>query len=131
MRRRAVMRRGPGVVGTVARTAVVAGTAAVTVGAVSGHQQKKAAAQQAAAQQEMAEQQAAVQTQQDLEQMKAQMEQMQAQQTQAAVAPQAPAAPPTGGDDPIAKLQKLNDLKQAGALTDEEFQVAKTKILGL
>ena len=49
-RRPVVVRRGPGLVGTMARTAVVAGTAAATVGAVQGHQQKKAMeAQQEAA----------------------------------------------------------------------------------
>ena len=36
------MRRGPGLVGTMARTAVVAGTATAVVGGVKGHQQKKA-----------------------------------------------------------------------------------------
>lgn len=48
------MRRGPGLVGAAARTAVVVGTA----GAVSNRQQKKYAAKDAAAQ----EQQAATQT---------------------------------------------------------------------
>jgi len=113
-----------------ARTAVVAGTATATVGAVQGHQQRKADSR---AQEQMA-QEAAFQSQQELEQMRAQMAQMQAQQAQAAVAPQtapAPAAPASSGDDPIAKLLKLNELKQSGALTEEEFQAAKTKILGL
>ena len=124
-------RRGGGLIGTMARTAVIAGTATATVGAVQGHQQRKADSR---AQEQMA-QDAAFQSQQELEQMKAQMAQMQAQQAQAAVAPQtvpAPAAPPaSSGDDPIAKLTKLNELKLSGALTEEEFQAAKTKILGL
>jgi len=47
MRRRPVMR-------TVARTAVVAGTATVVAGGVRGHQEKKAAEQQAAAQAQQA-----------------------------------------------------------------------------
>lgn len=128
MRRRAVMRRGPGLVGTVARTAVIAGTATATVGAVQGHQAKKAAAGQ---QQAMAEQ-TSLQNEQELEEMKAQMAQMQAQQAQAAMAPPQPAtAAPAAAEDPLAKLQKLNDLKLAGALTDEEFQAAKTKLLAL
>lgn len=50
-----VIRRGPGLVGTMARTAVIAGTASATMGAVSHRQQQKyqkqaAAQQQAAAQ---------------------------------------------------------------------------------
>ena len=124
MRRRAVMRRGPGLVGTVARTAVVAGTAAVTVGAISGHQQKKAAEQQAEAQADAA----AVQSQQDIAEMQAQMQQMQAQQAAAAVPAAAPAAAAPGGDM-MAELQKLADLKAAGILSDEEFAAAKAKIL--
>ena len=127
MRRRA-MRRGPGLVGTMARTAVVAGTATATVGAVQGHQRRKAESQQ----QEAYADQAALQAQQDLEDMKAQMAQMQAQQVQAAAAPPpVAAAPPVAGstEDSLAKLQKLNDLKQAGALSEDEFQTAKAKII--
>jgi hypothetical protein len=38
----------PGLIGTVARTAVITGTAAMTAGAISHHQQQKYAAQQQA-----------------------------------------------------------------------------------
>jgi len=41
--RRGIGRRGPGVVGPVARTAVVAGTATAVVGGVSRHQAQQAA----------------------------------------------------------------------------------------
>jgi hypothetical protein len=38
-----------------------------------------------------------------------------------------PAAPPT---DLVAQLAQLAQLKEAGALTDDEFQTAKAKLLG-
>lgn len=45
---------------------------------------------------------------------------------QAAAAAPAPAAPA----DPIEQLAKLNELRQAGALTDAEFEAQKARILG-
>ncbi|PSN15533.1 hypothetical protein C7293_06775 [filamentous cyanobacterium CCT1] len=44
----------------------------------------------------------------------------------AAVEPR-PAAPPT---DLVAQLAQLAQLKEAGALTDDEFQIAKAQLLG-
>ncbi len=38
------------------------------------------------------------------------------------------AAPPT--EDVTAQIEKLSELHQSGALTDEEFAAAKKKILG-
>ena len=124
------MRRGmrmgrPTLVGTMARTAVVAGTAS----AVVGNSQKKqaAGAQQAAdaaAYQQMQQQQA----------IEAQVAaQVAAQTAAAAPAPAAaPAAAPGGmTDEVIAQLQKLGELKNAGILNDEEFSAQKAKILGL
>ncbi len=111
-------RRGPGLVGTMARTAVIAGTASATVGAVHGHQAKK----QAAAQQESAEQQ-------QMAEMQAQMDQMQAAQAPPPPPPAAPAAP-AGGTDLVAELQKLADLKAQGMLNDQQFEAAKAKLLG-
>ena len=35
-----------------------------------------------------------------------------------------------GGVDVAGEIRKLSDLKAAGALTDEEFAAAKTKLLG-
>jgi len=110
----------PGLVGTMARTAVVAGTAT----AVVGHSQnKQAAKQQAAADAQMQDQQMA--------EMQAQMDAMQAQQAQQAAPPPppAPAAAPAAGGDLMAELSKLADLKAAGVLTDEEFAAAKAKLL--
>jgi type IV secretory pathway VirB10-like protein len=122
MMRRRVGR--PGLIGTMARTAVVAGTATATVGAVSSHKQKKA---QAAADQQ-ATQQAAAESQQELAEMQSQLDAMKAQQ--AAPPPPPPPAAPAGTDDLMDQLSKLADLKAAGVLDDAEFAAAKAKLLG-
>jgi hypothetical protein len=124
-------RRGrPGLVGTMARTAVVAGTATAVAGSVHNHQQGK---QQAAADQDAA-QQAAFDSQQQIAEMQAQMNAMQAQQAAAAAPPPPPApapvaAAPAAAPDLMAELGKLADLKAAGVLTDDEFAAAKAKLL--
>ena len=80
MRRRvAVGRRGPGLLGTMARTAVVAGTATVVAKGVSGSMDQKAAQQQAAAQQQ---QQAAYDAGVQQAQLQAQQEALAQQQQQ-------------------------------------------------
>jgi hypothetical protein len=77
------------------------------------------------------EQQAVVDSQQQIEMLQSQMEQMQAQQAQAALTPQAPAAAPQpAGGDLIGQLQQLAQLKEAGVLSDAEFEAAKAQILG-
>lgn len=107
-------RRGrPGLLGTMTRTAVVAGTATATAGAVRGHQEKKAAQQQDAAEQQQT-----------------------AAATPAPPAADAPAAPTTGtaaglSDETIDKLKQLGELKDQGVLSDDEFAAAKAKLLGL
>lgn len=109
-------RRGrPGLVGTMARTAVVAGTASAVVG---GMNQSRAGKEQAAMEQQAANQ-AAFESQAQLAEMQAQMAAQQA-------APQAPA--PAGGDL-TSKLSELASLHQAGVLSDEEFAAAKAKLL--
>jgi hypothetical protein len=110
----------PGVVGTMARTAVIAGTATAVSNKVSNAQAGKA---NAAA----AEQQAALESQAEMAEMQAQLAAMQAQQAQAAPPPPPAAAAP--GDDLMAQLSKLADLKAAGVLSDEEFAAAKAKLL--
>ncbi len=93
MRRRAMVgpRRGPGLVGTMARTAVIAGTATAVSKGVSGHMDASADAK---AQQQDA-QQVAYESQAQMQEMQAQMAAMQAQQAQQAMlAQQAQAAPP-------------------------------------
>ena len=44
--------------------------------------------------------------------------------------PPPPQAPPAQGPSMIDQLNQLNDLRQQGALTDEEFAAAKAKLLG-
>ena len=112
-----MMRRrgGAGIVGTVARTAVIAGTATAVSNKVSERQYNKSAQKQQA---QMADE-AALSNQAEIDQMQAQMQAMQAQQMQAA------ASPP----DLTAKLQQLAELKASGVLSDEEFTAAKAKLL--
>ncbi len=99
------MRRGrPGLFGTVARTAVIAGTATAVSGRVSQHSANKAAQQ---------EQAAAYQ-----------------QQQQEAARQQAVPPPATAPDDRIAKIKELGEMKSQGLLTDEEFAAEKARVLG-
>jgi Short C-terminal domain len=114
MRRRAVGRVGrPSLIGTAARTAVVAGTATAVVGGMSHHQQEKAQTQADAAAYQQQQQQAAMDAA--------------AQQAAAQAAPAA--APASSGPDPVAQLKELADLKAQGVLTEEEFAAEKAKIL--
>ena len=111
-------RRGPGLLGTMARTAVVAGTASAVVGGMQSNREARAHHQQAQVDQQvaasLASQQAAA-----------------AQAAPAAAAPAAPAAPAGGlSDESFARLQQLGDLLKQGILTDEEFAAQKAKILG-
>ncbi|WP_345521407.1 SHOCT domain-containing protein [Nocardioides conyzicola] len=92
----------PGLIGTMARTAVIAGTATATSNAVSRRQQARAQQQaDAAAYQE---------------------------EQQYAPPPQQPVAAPAG-DDLVAKIQELAQLHQQGVLTDAEFAAAKQRLL--
>jgi len=114
-----LMRRGgrPGLVGTVARTAVVAGTATAVSNRVTARQQARAD-QRYAAEQYEAQQQAAMYAE--------------AQQPVAPAAPPPPPAPPAapaGGNDMMAQLQQLAALHQQGILSVEEFAAAKAKLL--
>jgi Short C-terminal domain len=107
--RRGIGRVGrPGLVGTMARTAVVAGTATAVAGGMSRRQQAKA--QQAA----------------DADAYQQQQQQLAAQEAVAESQP-APAAPAA---DPLAQLERLAALKNQGILTDAEFEAQKAKILG-
>jgi hypothetical protein len=112
----------PGLVGTMARTAVIAGTASATVGAVNNRAQKKAMAQQ----QDQAEQQ-------QMADMQAQMADMQAQLATPQQAPTAPpaAAAPAGGDDVTTQLTQLKALLDQGIVTQEDYDAKKKQLLGL
>jgi hypothetical protein len=106
------------VVGTVARTAVIAGTATAVSHGVSGRMDSRA----------QQKQQAQAEEQDDVQALQQQVAELQAQQAQAAVGP-APEAP-AGGEDMITQLKQLGDLKSAGLLTDAEFEAAKARVLG-
>lgn len=109
----------PGLVGTMARTAVVAGTATAVAGSVHN---KQAATAQAAADQQA--------TSAELASTQAQLAELQAQQAAAAPPPPPPPAPAAaGGDDLMAKLQSLADMHAAGVLDDAEFSAAKARLL--
>ena len=128
-------RRGrPGLVGTMARTAVVAGTAS----AVVNHGNQRRDARQQAANEDQ-------QTQQQMADMQAQLDQANAEKQAAAqqaaidkavnerMAQQGAAVPAQAGsaDDTMAKLQKLADMKSQGLLSDQEFAAMKGKLLGI
>jgi hypothetical protein len=115
LRRRAMMRRPVARVATVAvGTAVVAGTA----GAVHHHQQQKYAQQDAAAQQQYDQA-----YQQGVADAQAQQYAPPPPVQYAAPVEQAPAP------DLTAQLQQLAQLHDSGVLTDEEFAIAKQKLL--
>jgi len=123
-----VQRRGPGLLRTAATTAVIAGTATAVSKGVSGSMEQAAMSKQQMEQQQVT-QNTANQAQAELEQMKAQMAAMQAQQLQADQARATTAAAPSAQPDFIMRLQQLTQLKQSGALSEDEFQAAKAKLL--
>jgi hypothetical protein len=120
-------RRGPGLLGTIARTAVVAGTASAVAGRVSAGQQ--AAGQR---EQQALDAQARLQEIERQAQVDAQVAAALARQHAAApppVAPPTPSSPSAGPGDVITQLTRLGELRDAGILTDEEFAVQKARVL--
>jgi hypothetical protein len=95
----------PGLLRGVARTAVVAGTATAVSNRVSRRQANRWAQQQP------------------------QQPDPYAQQQQYYQEPPPQYAPPPDPPDPIAQLQQLADLRAQGALTDEEFEAQKARVL--
>jgi hypothetical protein len=93
-----------GLIGGMARTAVVAGTATAVSNRVSRRQAGRWAAQEEPA---------------------APPPQQYQQPYQQPPAPPAPDA----GDDMLDKLQRLGELKASGVLTEEEFAAQKAKLL--
>jgi hypothetical protein len=98
-----------GLLGGIAKTAVVAGTSQATRNAVNRRQAKRNVRAYSQAQQPVQGQQVVY-----------------ASPPPAAPAPAAPASQ----DDTIAQLERLGALKNQGVLTEEEFQAQKAKILG-
>ncbi len=110
-----------GLIGGMARTAVVVGTATAVRGRVSRRQQTRWAQEDQAAY--AAQPQAAPPPQ--YAQPAPQYAQPAPQYAQPAPPPAAPA------DDVYAQLRKLAELKDAGILTEEEFASKKAQLLGL
>jgi hypothetical protein len=102
-----------GLIGGIARTAVVAGTATAVSNRVSRRQGNRWAEK---------DQQA-----QDAADADAYRQQQAYDQQQAPPAPPEPAAP--AQTDVLGQLQQLGELKAAGVLTEEEFAAQKAKIL--
>ena len=102
-----------GLIGGMARTAVVAGTATAVSNRVSRRQAGRWAAQE--------------QQQYEHEQYVAQQQAPPPQYQAPPPPPPAPAAP--AGPDLISQLEKLGQLKAAGVLTDAEFEAQKAKLL--
>jgi hypothetical protein len=104
----------PGLIRGIARTAVVAGTATAVSGRVQRRQQGRWAAQEQAAAAQQAPQPA----------------QYAPEPAQYAPEPVQYAEPPASGtDDKLAQLKQLGELRDAGVLTDAEFEAQKGKIL--
>jgi len=101
-----------GLIGGIARTAVVAGTATAVSNRVSRRQGNRWAAND----------------QQQADAAAAEEQQAAPQQQAYAPPPPQPQAPPE--TDMLTQLQQLGELKSAGVLTEEEFAAQKAKILG-
>jgi len=109
----------PRIMRGIARTAVIAGTATATSNAVNRRQASKNVEAYSGAQQEYQ------------------------QETSTPAAPVAVGSGPSasavvqqpasasGGDDTLAQLERLAQLKAQGILTEDEFAVQKAKILGM
>ena len=102
----------PGLIGGIARTAVIAGTATAVSGRVQRRQAERFAGRDA---QIYADQQQAYQ-------------QVAPQPVYQQPASPVPAAAPSQADV-ISQLQQLGELKAQGILTDAEFQAQKAKLL--
>jgi hypothetical protein len=97
-------RRGPGLIGGVAKTAVIAGTATAVSGRVARRQNERWSQQQ---EQEYAQQQAA--------------------QPQYAQEQYAPPEEP----DYMMEIQRLGSMRDQGLITPEEFEAKKKQLLGI
>jgi hypothetical protein len=96
-----LIRQGPGLIGTAARTAVFAGTAQAVGGRVQRRQQQRWAAE----------------------------DQQQYAAEQAAAPP--PQAAPAAAPDYTAELERLAQLRDQGVITPEDFEAKKKQLLGI
>ena len=98
----------PGLVGTVGRTAVIAGTATAVSGSVAQRQHAKAQA--------------------STEQQPAPSSGPPVEPSASVPTPPQPAAPPAP-DTMLAELERLVEMKQQGLLTDDEFTALKARLI--
>lgn len=115
----------PSLIGTAARTAVIAGTATATAAVVGGAMQKSA-------QQTVVAQQAQVDPQQMQSDAAAAAQQAIGEQGSPAPTAEIEATAPVGSlsmEEKIAQLKQVGELHQAGILSDDEFAAMKAKIL--
>lgn len=107
--------RRPSLLGTAARTAVIAGTATAASNAVNAKSANQHAAAQQAAEQQLLAQQARM------------LPVPEAGPVATAPVAAAPAAP---AEDLLSKLERLAALHASGALNDAEFAAVKAAIIG-
>jgi hypothetical protein len=108
-------RGGPGLLSTMARTAVISGTATATANRINARSAAKSAAAQPG------RQEAPAVAHGDLEHIQTQLTALQAQQAETAALGDAGAM--------IAQLQQLGKLRESGTLTEDEFAAAKARLL--
>jgi hypothetical protein len=109
----------PGLLGGIARTAVIAGTATAVSNRVSRRQLNRWSRQE--------DEQYAQQQQYQQPPQQQYYQQPPPQQYYQQPPPPPPPAPPR---DTVTQLKELAELKSQGILTDAEFQAQKAKILG-
>jgi hypothetical protein len=102
-------RRGPGLVGGVARTAVIAGTATAVSGRVARRQNQRWANQE---QEQYAQQQAA-------------------QQSAPPPEPQYAEPAPPAEPDYAVEIRRLAAMRDQGLITQDEFDAKKKQLLGI
>ena len=108
-------RGGPGVMSTMARTAVIAGTATAASNKVNARAAARAGARQ------LASAGAAPDTNAELGQIQEQLTTLQAQQAEVAALGESGAM--------VAQLQQLAQMRESGLLSEEEFAAAKARLL--
>jgi uncharacterized membrane protein len=106
----------PGLIGTAARTAVIAGTATAVSGRVAERQMQRHAAAQAS---------------QPTPQGPSQEQAGQPDAPAPAPATQTGGAPAPLDNEAIQQIERLGTLHSQGLLTDDEFAAAKRRIIGL
>ena len=106
IRTRATLRRGPGLISTLARSVAIAGMAAAGMGAGGADPPSGF----------------------EISAMRAQIDDIQAQQVAAATAPRAAG---TVGADLITEIRQLARLRLRGILSEAAFTDAKARLLGL